>query len=105
MGWPEPEDFRDAEPFIRRRWDAGLEQHRQSWAQVREAYRFGWEWARSRTLTGATWKDVEPGLRRRWNIAKQGSGEPWDTVRPVVFRAFHESRDDTWWHDYTRRTW
>lgn len=105
MGWPEPEDFRDAEPFIRRRWDAGFDRHRQSWLEVRDAYRFGWEWGRSRTMTGTAWPDAEPQLRRHWKNSPIGRTKEWDDVRAIVWDAFTGGRRDTWWHDFSRKTW
>jgi len=75
MTWPEPDRWEDAEPAIQRFWNANQATLYRRWEEVRDYYRFGWEWARSRTYTGLTFEQAEPDLRRMWEQLKP-EGQP-----------------------------
>ena len=105
MTWPEPDRWEDAEPAIQRFWNANQATLDRRWEEVRDYYRFGWEWARSRTYTGLTFEQAEPDLRRMWEQLKPEGQPPWEEIRDLAKAGWKRGRDDSWGHDWRRTTW
>jgi uncharacterized protein (TIGR02271 family) len=76
------EQWEDALPRYRSRWEQTYGSTGSQWDEYEPAYRYGWEMRRNPRYQGRAWSDVEPELQRDWETRHRD--RPWNRVAAAV---------------------
>ena len=85
--------FEEAEPELKRMWEARRPEVVLDWPEIREAYRFGWRMARLPEYASLSWAEVEGDVAEHWYRPQLASEESsWDYVKAAVREGWEQSR-------------
>lgn len=85
--------FEEAEPELRRLWEATRPDEVLDWLEIRDAYRFGWRMALLPEYCSLAWEEAEADLAQHWYNPQAATEETtWEYVKSAVREGWHQRR-------------